>query len=145
MSEKNKSILLVEDNPDDTELTLMALKKNNITNNIVHVWDGSEALEYLFGKDGNTPVEQKPVLILLDLNMPKVGGLEVLRRIRAHESTRMIPVVILTTSREEQDLLKSYQGGCNGYVRKPVVFNDFIEATRQLGMFWLMINEPPPG
>jgi two-component system response regulator len=140
-----RTILLVEDNPSDEALTLRALKKNNISNGIVVVRDGAEALDYLFapatGPAGARPL---PQLILLDLNLPKIGGLEVLRRIRADERTRLLPVVILTSSGEEQDIVGGYSLGANGYVRKPVDFVQFADAVRQLGLFWLIVNEPPP-
>jgi two-component system response regulator len=143
---KHKIILLVEDNPDDEELTLMAFRQNNILN-IVHVArDGAEALEYLFGADGPDAAEpaRLPSVILLDLKLPKMDGFEVLRRIRASERTRLIPVVILTSSKEDQDLVEGYRLGCNSYVRKPVDFAQFADATRQLGMYWLLLNEPAP-
>ena len=135
-----KTILLVEDNPDDEELTLLAFRKNKISNLISVARDGVEALELLFGPDGNgTPA--LPTIILLDLNLPRVDGLEVLRRIRANERTKLLPVVVLTSSREEQDLIASYSLGANSYVRKPVNFAEFIEAVRQLGLYWLLLNE----
>jgi two-component system, response regulator len=142
----NKIILLVEDNPDDEALTLRALKKNNISNQVIVARDGAEALEYLFGtgqysgRDANLT----PQVVLLDLKLPKVEGLEVLRRMRANESTKLLPVVILTSSNEEQDRLNGYDSGANSYVRKPVDFNQFIEAVRQLGLYWLILNEQPP-
>jgi CheY-like chemotaxis protein len=142
----NKIIMLVEDNPDDETLTLRALKKNNIQNEVVVARDGVEALDYLFGT--GTPVQReatiKPVVVLLDLKLPKIDGLEVLRRIRADDRTKFIPVVVLTSSKEEQDLVNSYSFGCNSYVRKPVDFVQFVEAVRQLGLYWLVLNEPPP-
>ena len=142
----DKTILLVEDNPDDEALTLRALKKNNILNPVTIVRDGAEALDYLFcqgayaGRDASKP----PAVTLLDLKLPKVDGLEVLRRLRADERTRLLPVVILTSSKEEQDLIGSYSLGANSYIRKPVDFTQFMEAIRQVGLFWLMMNEPPP-
>ncbi|MEN3941915.1 response regulator [Prosthecobacter sp. SYSU 5D2] len=142
----SKVILLVEDNPDDEELTLMALKKNNILNEVVVARDGVEAIEFLFG-DGPESCSQRrvlPAIILLDLKLPRMDGLEVLKRIRADERTRILPVVVLTSSREEGDLLESYSLGCNSYVRKPVDFAQFVEATRQLGLYWLLLNEGPP-
>jgi len=142
----NKIILLVEDNPDDEALTLRALKKNVILNKVVVAHDGVEALDYLFGtgKDtGRDPVETLSV-ILLDLKLPKIDGLEVLRRIRANELTKLLPVVILTSSKEEQDLVTGYRLGANSYVRKLVDFTQFMESIRQLGLYWLVINEPPP-
>ncbi|HUI05904.1 MAG TPA: response regulator [Verrucomicrobiae bacterium] len=135
----NKTILLVEDNPDDQSLTLRALKKNNISNEVIVVADGTEALDYL-RSDGR----ELPALVLLDLKLPKVDGLEVLRRVRADPRTRLLPVVVLTTSKEEQDLLRSYGLGANSYVLKPVDFEQFSEAVRQLGLYWLVLNEPPP-
>jgi two-component system, response regulator len=141
-----KMILLVEDNPDDEELTLRALKKNNIGNNLTVVRDGAEALDFLFctGAYANRDGQGLPQVVLLDLNLPKVGGLDVLRRIRDNETTRLLPVVILTSSKEEQDLIKGYSLGANSYVRKPVDFNQFVEAVRQLGLYWLVLNEAPP-
>ena len=142
----NKSILLVEDNLDDIDLTLHALKKNNIKNEIVVVYDGAEALDYLFGtgKYSGRDLSLMPTIILLDLKLPKVDGLEVLRRIRANELTKFLPVVILTSSKEEQDILKGYSLGVNSYVRKPVDFNQFAEAVSHLGLYWLLLNEAPP-
>jgi len=137
-----KPILLVEDNPDDEALTLRAFRKNNIKNEIVVARDGVEALDYLFATGryaGQEP--EAPQVILLDLKLPRVDGLEVLRRIRSDDRTRLIPVVILTSSREEQDLADGYGLGCNSYVRKPVNFDEFMEAARQLGMYWLLLNE----
>jgi two-component system response regulator len=141
-----KMILLVEDNPDDEALTLRALNKNRVANNIVVVRDGVEALDYLFTSGsfaGRDPFEL-PQVILLDLKLPKVDGLEVLRRIRSDPRTHMLPVVILTSSREEQDLIQAYSNGANSYVRKPVDFNQFVEAIGQLGLYWLVLNEAPP-
>jgi two-component system response regulator len=142
----SKVILLVEDNPDDEELTLMALQKNNILNEVVVARDGVEALDYLFGDGANSFMHRRvlPTLILLDLKLPRVDGLEVLKRIRADDRTRTLPVVVLTSSREDSDLLESYALGCNSYVRKPVDFAQFVEATRQLGLYWLLLNECPP-
>lgn len=144
---EEKVILLVEDNPDDEALTLRALKKNNIGNRVVIVRDGAEALDFLFctGTYADRDPHEMPEVTLLDLKLPRLDGLEVLRRIRAHERTRMLPVVILTSSNEEQDLIESYKSGANSYVRKPVDFNQFVEAVRQLGLYWLVLNEPPPG
>ena len=135
-------ILLVEDNPDDEALTLRAFKRSNIRNEVVVMRDGAEVLAYLF--DGNGNARPSPALILLDLNLPKVGGLEVLRRMRADERTQMIPVVVLTSSKLEEDILDSYRNGANAYVRKPVRFSDFTEAIKTLGVFWLLMNEPVP-
>jgi two-component system response regulator len=141
-----KTILLVEDNPDDEELTLRALKKNNILNQVTIVRDGAEALDYLFcqGAYAGRDASLQPAVTLLDLKLPKVEGLEVLKRMRADERTRLLPVVILTSSREEQDLISGYRLGVNSYIRKPVDFSQFMEAIRQLGLYWLMMNEPPP-
>lgn len=143
---KSKPILLVEDNPDDEELTLRALHKNNILNEVTVVRDGAEALDYLFCREAYTGRDpcQAPAVILLDLKLPKVDGLEVLKRLRADERTQRLPVVILTSSKEEQDLVNGYRLGANSYIRKPVDFNRFMEAVRQLGFYWLVLNEPPP-
>ena len=139
-------ILLVEDNRDDEALTLRALKKNNIKNEVVVAHDGVEALDYLFGTGSyaGRDLTDMPQVILLDLKLPRVDGLEVLRRLRADERTRLLPVVILTSSNEEQDRINGYGLGANSYVRKPVDFAQFIEAVRQLGLYWLILNEPPP-
>jgi CheY-like chemotaxis protein len=139
MTDTTKMILLVEDDPDHELLTKRALKKSNIANDIRVARDGEEAIALLLGEDAI-----QPQVILLDLKLPKVDGLEVLRRIRTSEATRMLPVVVLTSSDEERDLVRSYQLGVNSYIRKPVNFNDFAEATRQLGMYWLVLNECPP-
>jgi CheY-like chemotaxis protein len=139
MAEAGRLILLVEDDPDHELLTIRALKKSNIVNEIHVARDGEEAIEMLFGAN---PI--KPQVILLDLKLPKVDGLEVLRRIRDSDATRMLPVVVLTSSDEERDVVRSYQIGVNSYIRKPVNFTDFAEATRQLGMYWLVLNESPP-
>ena len=143
---QNKMILLVEDNPDDEALTLRALKKSNIMNKVVVARDGAEALDFLFctGTYADRDPNNKPQVILLDLKLPKVDGLEVLRHIRADERTRLLPVVILTSSKEEQDMIKGYSLGANSYVRKPVDFNQFVESVRQLGLYWLVLNEAPP-
>lgn len=143
---KDKIILLVEDNPDDEELAMRALKKNNICNEICVVRDGAAALDYLFGTGqfAGRDISDRPEVILLDLKLPKVGGLEVLQRLRSDERTRLLPVVILTSSKEEQDLISGYSLGANSYVRKPVDFDQFVEAVRQLGLYWLVINEAPP-
>ena len=138
----SRPILLVEDNPDDVALTLRALKKNNILNPINVASDGAEALTFLF--DGDEAQDREPGLILLDLKLPKVDGQEVLRRIRADERTRLIPVVILTSSKLEEDILSGYRNGANAYVRKPVNFAEFAEAIKTLGLFWLLLNEPVP-
>lgn len=134
---ENRIVLLVEDNADDEALTLRALRKHNITNVVVKR-DGAEALDYLLGDDA------LPAVVLLDLKLPKVDGLEVLRRLRADARTRILPVVILTSSKEESDLLEGYGRGANSYIRKPVDFVAFMEAVRQLGVYWLVLNEPPP-
>jgi two-component system response regulator len=137
----HKIILLVEDNPDDEALTLRALKKNNILNEVKVARDGQQALDYFFGEDALA--NPMPSMVLLDLKLPKVDGLEVLRRIRADERTRLQPIVILTSSKEEQDIVSGYRLGANSYIRKPVDFNQFIEAIRQLGLYWLVLNESP--
>lgn len=139
-------VLLVEDNPDDEVLTLRAFRTNNIGNKVVVARDGVSALDYLFGTGAYSgrDVRDLPAVVLLDLKLPKVDGLEVLKRIRADERTKFLPVVILTSSKEEQDLINGYRFGCNSYVRKPVNFDEFLQAARQLGLFWLLINEPPP-
>jgi CheY-like chemotaxis protein len=144
MSEK--VILLVEDNPDDEALAIRALKRHHVGNEIVVARDGVEALDYLFGtgRYEGRDVSLKPSVVLLDLKLPRVDGLEVLRRLREDDRTRLLPVVVLTTSSEEQDLLDSYSLGCNSYIRKPVDFIQFSEAIRQLGMYWLLMNQPPP-
>jgi two-component system response regulator len=143
---KEKAILLVEDNPDDIALTIRAFRKSNIMNEIVEAHDGSEALDYLFGTGQYTgrDLSVMPTLVLLDLKMPKVDGLEVLRQLRANERTRLLPVVILTTSKQDQDIIDGYALGANSYVRKPVDFNQFVEAVRQLGLYWFVLNEPLP-
>ena len=135
---RRKYILLVEDNADDEVLTLRALKKHNIGNEVVVARDGAEALDYL-GK-----ADFLPELVLLDLKLPKVDGLEVLKRLRTAERTQLLPIVILTSSREESDIVAGYRLGANSYVRKPVDFEHFLEAVRQLGLYWLVLNEPPP-
>jgi two-component system response regulator len=142
----DKIILLVEDNADDEVLTLRALKKNNIRNEVVVARNGVEALDYLFGTGtyAGRNLNIVPQVVLLDLKLPKLDGLEVLRRLRANESTKLLPVVILTSSDEEQDRFNSYGLGANSYVRKPVDFNQFSEAVRQLGLYWLVVNQPPP-
>ena len=142
-----KKILLVEDNPDDELLTLMAFKDNNITNEVVIARDGEQALNYLFGTrdDESQGLSILPQVVLLDLKLPKVDGLEVLHQIRANERTKLLPVVILTSSKEEMDIIKSYQLGANSYVRKPVDFEQFSEAIKQLGLYWLVLNELSSG
>ena len=139
-------ILVVEDNPDDEALTLRALKKNNIGNEVFVVRDGAEALDFLFctGAYAERDPREMPQLILLDLKLPKIDGLEVLRRLRADERTRLLPIVILTSSNEEQDMIEGYKNGANSYIRKPVDFNQFVEAVRQLSLYWLVLNEAPP-
>ena len=139
-------ILLVEDNPDDEALTIRALNKHNIANGVVVVRDGAEAIDFLFGTGAHAGrnVSELPQIVLLDLKLPKLDGFEVLRRIRADKRTQMLPVVILTSSKEERDVAQGYRDGCNSYVRKPVNFDEFIEAARQLGLYWLLLNEGPP-
>lgn len=141
----NKVILLVEDNPDDEALTLRALKKNNITNEVVVARDGAEALDFIFGtnKYSGRDIRDWPSVVLLDLKLPKVNGLEVLKKIRSDERTHGIPVVILTSSKEEQDVAEGYGLGVNSYVRKPVDFNQFLDAVKNIGLYWLLLNEPP--
>lgn len=137
-----KIILLVEDNPDDEALTLRALRKNNILNEVIVAHDGQEALDYFFGEGASA--NSVPSVVLLDLKLPKIDGLEVLRRIRADLRTCMQPIVILTSSKEEQDIISGYRLGANSYIRKPVDFSQFMEAVRQLGLYWLVLNEPAP-
>ena len=141
----NKKILLVEDNPDDIELTLRAFRKNNILNEIIIKRDGAEALDFFFGKDGVAvnDCNDLPILTMLDLKLPKVDGLDVLKKIRSDKRTKLIPVVILTSSNERSDLLSGYELGCNSYIRKPVDFNQFTDTVKQLGFYWLLINEIP--
>ena len=141
-----RNILLVEDNPDDVELTLRALKQYNVRNQIAVVRDGAEALDFLFasGAYAERSTCPMPAVVILDLKLPKVDGLEVLQRMRADERTKLVPVVILTSSKEERDMVNGYKLGANSYVRKPVDFTQFVEAARQLGLYWLVINEPPP-
>jgi two-component system response regulator len=143
---ENNTILLVEDNPDDEALTLRAFRKNNITNEVVVARDGVEALDYLFGTGvyADRDVTLLPPVVILDLKLPKVDGLEVLRRLRAAPHTRLLPVVILTSSNEERDRLQGYGLGANSYVRKPVDFSEFLDAARQLGLYWLLLNQRPP-
>lgn len=141
----NKTILLVEDNPDDIELTKTALKKEKVINNLDVVRDGQEALDWLFceGDYSGRNEAVKPTLILLDLRLPKIEGLEVLKQIRNDHRTKLLPVVILTSSREEVDIIRSYELGANSYIRKPVDFNQFSKAVRELGLYWLVLNESP--
>jgi len=141
---KPKTVLLVEDNPDDIKLTERAFKKSHILNELIVVTDGAEAIDYLLGneKTGRQPAES-PALILLDLKLPKVPGLKVLETIRANERTENIPVVILTSSREESDMIQSYKNGCNSFIRKPIEFNEFSDCVRQLSVYWLLLNEVP--
>jgi CheY-like chemotaxis protein len=143
ITDKDKIILLVEDNPDDVELTRRAFKKNNLLNEIVVVRDGAEAIEVLFNEGSNDLLE-KLELVLLDLKLPKIDGLEVLKRIRKSKKTKYIPVVILTSSKYEQDLVNGYKFGANSYIRKPVDFVKFVEAAKQLGLYWLLLNISPP-
>lgn len=142
----DKLILLVEDNPDDVALTLRALKKNHLGNKIVVASDGMEALDYVFGTGAcaGRDTSVQPELILLDLKLPKMDGFKVLEKLRADRRTRLLPVVILTSSREQQDLIDGYGLGANSYIRKPVDFEQFVEAVRQLGLYWLLLNETPP-
>ncbi len=141
-----KIILLVEDNPDDEALTLRALRKNNISNSIIVAHDGEEALDFFFGagRHAGRDLSIMPAVTLLDLKLPKVSGLEALRRLREDDRTRRLPIVILTSSKEEQDLIDGYNLGANSYIRKPVDFEKFFDAVRQLGLYWLLLNETPP-
>ena len=141
---KEKTILLVEDNPDDVTLTIRALKKNHLLNEVIVARDGAEALDLLFGK-GESPPMDFPELILLDINLPKINGLEVLEKIRANERTSLLPVVVLTTSDEDRDRMESYRLGANSYISKPVEFEEFSTAVKQLGIYWLAINVGPHG
>ncbi len=142
----HKAILLVEDNPDDEALAIRALKRHHVGNEIIVARDGVEALDYLFctGKYADRDIANKPSVVLLDLKLPRIDGLEVLRRVRSDPRTQFLPIVVLTTSSEEGDILDSYSLGCNSYIRKPVDFLQFSEAIRQLGMYWLLMNESPP-
>lgn len=142
----DKAILLIEDNADDEALAIRALKKNNILNEVIVARDGAEALDYLFGTGAHAgrDLSVLPQVVLLDLKLPKISGLEVLKRIREDARTRFQPVVILTSSKEEQDLIGSYSLGANSYIRKPVDFSQFAEAVRQVGLYWLVLNEAPP-
>jgi CheY-like chemotaxis protein len=145
MTPNEVEILLVEDNPNDVELTLRALKKHNITNKVHVVKDGAEALEYIFatGAYARRNINRIPKVILLDLKLPKVDGLEILRRIKSDERTKMIPVVVLTSSKEERDLVESYRLGANSYITKPVDFESFVKAVSEIGLYWLLLNQPP--
>ncbi len=140
------TILLIEDNPDDVELTLHAFQKNHMANDVVVAGDGAEGLDYLFGtgKYAGRDADELPALILLDLQLPKIGGLEVLRKVREDERTKRIPVVILTTSDEEEDIVNGYDHGCNSYLRKPVDFTEFMNSVKQLEVYWMVLNTPPP-
>ncbi|MFP2932110.1 response regulator [Pyxidicoccus sp. 3LG] len=146
MMDSERPILLVEDNPDDVDLTLRAFKRAGITRPVEVAEDGVEALDYLFGQGAfaSRAGQPPPVVVLLDLKLPRMDGHEVLRRIRADPRTRLLPVVILTSSVEETDLVRGYGGGCNSYVRKPVSYTEFVEAARQLGLYWLVLNHEPP-
>jgi len=143
---EEKIILLVEDNPDDVVLTMRAFEKNNIHNKVIVARDGAEALDYMFGTGMYAGRDDKdlPVVILLDLKLPKIDGLEVLKRLRQDARTKLVPVVILTSSAEEMDVISGYKLGANSYVRKPVNFDNFVEAVKHLGLYWLLLNEPPP-
>jgi two-component system response regulator len=145
MKEYKIEILLIEDNPDEADLAIRSLKENNIANNLVHIDDGAEALDYIFskGKYADKPMHLHPKLILLDLNLPKVGGLEILRRLKLDESTKMIPIVVLTSSTEQKDIIDSYKLGVNSYIVKPVNFESFSKAIAELKMYWLVLNQPP--
>ena len=141
-----KTIMLVEDNPDDEELTLRALRKASIANNVFVARDGREALDFLFGTGQHAGREPQtmPAVVLLDLKLPKLDGIDVLQRMRADPRTRLVPVVVLTSSSEDEDMLRSYQSGANSYVRKPIEFSEFAHAVTQLGMYWMLINQTPP-
>lgn len=143
MNPKDVKILLVEDNPDDVELTLRAFEKHNLTNEIIIARDGEEALDIMFQRNGKNPDHWVPDLILLDLKLPKVNGIEVLEQLKTDSGTKMIPVVVLTSSKEEKDLVESYRLGVNSYIRKPVNFEKFIAVVMQLGLYWLLLNEAP--
>jgi two-component system response regulator len=143
---EEKIILLVEDNPDDVDLTIRAFKRNNIGNKVIVAEDGAEALDYLFGTGMyiGRNMKDMPVVVLLDLKLPKIDGLEVLKSIRQDERTKLLPVVVLTSSAEQKDVIKGYSLGANSYVRKPINFEQFVEAVKHLGLYWLLWNEPPP-
>lgn len=143
---KDRIILLVEDNPDDVELTKLAFEKNNIANTVIVAKDGVEALDYMFGTGmyAGRNVKDLPAVVLLDLKLPKIDGLEVLKKIRQNALTHLLPVVILTSSSEEKDMINGYSLGANSYIRKPVEFNQFVESMKYLGLYWLVLNEPPP-
>ena len=147
MKENEVEILLVEDNPSDAELTLRALKKNKLANHVAHVSDGAEALDFIFARGAfkDRDIESRPRVIFLDLKLPKVDGLEVLRAVKNNERTRTIPVVVLTSSKEERDIVESYRLGVNSYIVKPVDFDKFLESVRDLGLYWLLLNQPPNG
>ena len=147
MKEYEVEILLVEDNPNDAELTLRALKKNKLANHVAHVSDGAEALDFIFARGAfkDRDIESRPRVIFLDLKLPKVDGLEVLRAVKNNERTRTIPVVVLTSSKEERDIVESYRLGVNSYIVKPVDFDKFLESVRDLGLYWLLLNQPPNG
>lgn len=143
--QKQVDILLVEDNPNDAELAIRALRKNRLANNVLHLGDGAEALDYLFARGAyeGRDISDRPRLILLDLKLPKVDGLEVLKEVKADERMRLTPVVVLTTSKEERDLIESYRLGVNSYIVKPVDFDKFVDAVKELGLYWLLLNEQP--
>jgi two-component system response regulator len=145
MNPKEVEILLVEDNPNDAELTLRALKKNNLANNIVHVSDGEEALDFIFARNAYSDRQMinGPKVILLDLKLPKVDGLEVLKALKSDSRTKVIPVVVMTSSQEERDIVESYRLGVNSYITKPVDFDKFVEAVKTIGLYWLLLNQPP--
>lgn len=145
MSAERVEMLLIEDNPDEAELTIRSLKKNNLANHLIHIDDGEKALDFIFsqGEYSNNTALMRPKLILLDLNLPKVDGLEILKRVKSDERTKTIPVVVLTSSKEERDIIESYKLGVNGYIVKPVDFNSFTKAVADIGMYWLILNEPP--
>jgi len=145
MSAERVEMLLIEDNPDEAELTIRSLKKNNLANHLIHIDDGEKALDFIFsqGEYSNNTALMRPKLILLDLNLPKVDGLEILKRVKSDDRTKTIPVVVLTSSKEERDIIESYKLGVNGYIVKPVDFNSFTKAVADIGMYWLILNEPP--